>query len=127
MLLIFCVLTQAFRARRSKTTRNSVTSTCTCTHHLGLYLCRLLCVLARVGADVPSFFRLHFCSSVKFVKEMKFERAGVFAYSEEEGTPAATMAQQVLLWGTSFPCPHIGASPVLTCFVATLYTPAALP
>mmetsp|Transcript_96189 Transcript_96189/g.140571 ORF Transcript_96189/g.140571 Transcript_96189/m.140571 type:complete len:568 (+) Transcript_96189:56-1759(+) len=32
---------------------------------------------------------------VNFVKEMKFERAGVFAYSEEEGTPAATMLNQV--------------------------------
>ena len=32
---------------------------------------------------------------VKFVKQMKFERAGVFAYSEEEGTPAATMGDQV--------------------------------
>jgi ribosomal protein S12 methylthiotransferase len=32
---------------------------------------------------------------VKFVKEMKFERAGVFAYSEEEGTPAASFGNQV--------------------------------
>ena len=32
---------------------------------------------------------------VDFVKEMQFERAGVFAYSSEEGTPAATMAEQV--------------------------------
>jgi len=32
---------------------------------------------------------------VNFVKEMKFERAGVFAYSGEEGTPAATMLNQV--------------------------------
>jgi hypothetical protein len=34
---------------------------------------------------------------VDFVKEMKFERAGCFAYSEEEGTPAAIMSQQVAL------------------------------
>lgn len=32
---------------------------------------------------------------VQYVKEMKFERAGVFAYSEEEGTPAAVMDHQV--------------------------------
>jgi len=32
---------------------------------------------------------------VKFIKEQQFERAGVFAYSEEEGTPAATMLSQV--------------------------------
>jgi len=35
---------------------------------------------------------------VNFVKEMKFERAGVFAYSEEEGTPAATMLNQVCVY-----------------------------
>jgi ribosomal protein S12 methylthiotransferase len=32
---------------------------------------------------------------VNFVKEMRFERAGVFAYSEEEGTPAASMRSAV--------------------------------
>jgi len=32
---------------------------------------------------------------VDFVKEMRFERAGIFAYSEEEGTPAATLPNQV--------------------------------
>lgn len=30
-----------------------------------------------------------------FVKEMRFERLGVFAYSQEEGTPAAQMPDQV--------------------------------
>ena len=30
-----------------------------------------------------------------FVKEMKFERLGVFAYSQEEDTPAAVMEHQV--------------------------------
>eukprot|EP00961_Rhodomonas_salina_P138648 1865251-Rhodomonas_salina.1 len=29
--------------------------------------------------------------------EMRFERAGIFAYSEEEGTPAATLPNQVQL------------------------------
>ena len=30
-----------------------------------------------------------------FVEEMKFERLGVFAYSQEEGTPAANMQGQI--------------------------------
>ncbi|RYD05415.1 hypothetical protein N752_08710 [Desulforamulus aquiferis] len=30
-----------------------------------------------------------------FMKEMKFDRAGVFTYSQEEGTPAATMTDQI--------------------------------
>jgi hypothetical protein len=30
-------------------------------------------------------------------QEFKFERLGVFAYSEEDGTPAASMDEQVLL------------------------------
>lgn len=32
---------------------------------------------------------------VKFVKEFKFERMGCFAYSEEDGTPAASYPDQV--------------------------------
>jgi ribosomal protein S12 methylthiotransferase len=32
---------------------------------------------------------------VNFVKDFKFERMGVFAYSEEDGTPAAEMPEQV--------------------------------
>lgn len=34
----------------------------------------------------------------KFVKDMCFDRLGVFAYSAEEGTPAATMSHQVPEW-----------------------------
>jgi tRNA A37 methylthiotransferase MiaB len=34
---------------------------------------------------------------VEFVKSFRFERLGVFAYSEEDGTPAATMDEQVPL------------------------------
>jgi len=33
---------------------------------------------------------------VKFIKEFKFVRAGVFGYSEEEGTPAALMQDQFI-------------------------------
>jgi ribosomal protein S12 methylthiotransferase len=32
---------------------------------------------------------------IDFVKEMQFDRLGVFAYSEEEGTPAAEMPDQI--------------------------------
>lgn len=32
---------------------------------------------------------------VKFVKDFKFERMGCFAYSEEDGTPAAEFPDQV--------------------------------
>jgi len=32
---------------------------------------------------------------VQFMTEMGFERAGIFAYSPEEGTPAAAMTNQV--------------------------------
>lgn len=34
---------------------------------------------------------------VNFCREFKFERMGCFAYSEEEGTPAAEMGEQVQL------------------------------
>ena len=32
---------------------------------------------------------------MRFVKEMRFERLGVFTYSQEEGTPAASMPDQI--------------------------------
>jgi len=37
----------------------------------------------------------HFNELLDFVREMKFERLGVFAYSKEEGTAAASFPQQV--------------------------------
>jgi len=36
-----------------------------------------------------------FAELVKFVKEVKFERLGVFKYSREEGTPAYNMSNQI--------------------------------
>jgi len=36
-----------------------------------------------------------FQSLLEFVKEIRFDRVGVFRYSREEGTPAAKMPQQV--------------------------------
>ena len=32
---------------------------------------------------------------VQFCKDFRFERMGAFAYSEEEGTPAAALQEQV--------------------------------
>ena len=37
----------------------------------------------------------HFNELIDFIKEMRFERAGVFAYSAEEGTPAYEMEDDV--------------------------------
>ncbi|SHE42181.1 SSU ribosomal protein S12P methylthiotransferase [Desulforamulus putei DSM 12395] len=37
----------------------------------------------------------HFQELLDFMEEMKFDRAGVFTYSQEEGTPAAEMENQV--------------------------------
>ncbi len=37
----------------------------------------------------------HFNETLDFVKKMKFERLGVFAYSAEEGTPASGFANQI--------------------------------
>ena len=42
------------------------------------------------GETVENFRNLY-----NFVKEVRFDRLGVFPYSREEGTPAATMPQQV--------------------------------
>ncbi len=43
----------------------------------------------------PGETKKEFDELYDFVDEMKFERLGVFAYSKEEGTPAATMEGQV--------------------------------
>jgi ribosomal protein S12 methylthiotransferase len=32
---------------------------------------------------------------VDFAREFRFERAGAFAYSEEDGTPAADLPEQI--------------------------------
>lgn len=46
-------------------------------------------------AGFPGETPEQFAELVDFVKEMKFERLGCFAYSEEEGTRAAAMENQV--------------------------------
>ncbi len=42
------------------------------------------------GETAPQFSRL-----LHFVKEMRFDRVGVFCYSDEEGTPAASLGPKV--------------------------------
>jgi len=37
----------------------------------------------------------HYIEMLEFIKEMKFERLGVFTYSREEGTPAARLKYQI--------------------------------
>ena len=44
---------------------------------------------------LPGETRADFKDLLAFVKEQRFERLGVFEYSAEEGTPAATMPDQV--------------------------------
>lgn len=46
-------------------------------------------------AGFPGETSEQFAELASFVKEMKFERLGCFAYSEEEGTPAAERPDQV--------------------------------
>jgi ribosomal protein S12 methylthiotransferase len=43
----------------------------------------------------PGETEAHFQRLLEFIEETRFERLGVFTYSVEEGTPAATMAEQV--------------------------------
>ena len=43
----------------------------------------------------PGETQRQFEKLLKFVEESKFDRLGVFTYSQEEGTPAATMARQI--------------------------------
>ena len=46
-------------------------------------------------AGLPGETKEEFAQLEKFVEDMKFERLGVFPYSKEEGTLAATMKGQV--------------------------------
>ena len=43
----------------------------------------------------PGETQEQFQNTVKFIEAMRFDKLGVFAYSAEEGTPAATMAEQI--------------------------------
>ena len=46
-------------------------------------------------AGFPGESEQQFCELSEFVKQMKFERVGCFAYSAEEGTPAAEFDDQI--------------------------------
>ncbi len=43
----------------------------------------------------PGETQENFDSMVEFIEEMEFDKIGVFTYSQEEGTPAATMDNQI--------------------------------
>ncbi len=43
----------------------------------------------------PGETEQEFAELLKFMEEVQFDRAGVFTYSQEEGTPAAEMADQI--------------------------------
>ncbi|MCL1936721.1 MAG: 30S ribosomal protein S12 methylthiotransferase RimO [Defluviitaleaceae bacterium] len=43
----------------------------------------------------PGEEEIHFLNLVEFIKDIKFDRLGVFAYSKEENTPAAKLNNQV--------------------------------
>ena len=43
----------------------------------------------------PGEDEIHFLNLIEFIKEMRFDRLGVFTYSKEEGTPAGEMENQV--------------------------------
>ena len=43
----------------------------------------------------PGETEQEFVELLKFMEEVQFDRAGVFTYSQEEGTPAAEMADQI--------------------------------
>lgn len=46
-------------------------------------------------AGFPGEEEVHFLNLVEFIKEMAFDRLGIFTYSKEEGTPAAILPNQV--------------------------------
>jgi len=52
-------------------------------------------IRSTVIAGLPGETREEFAELLDFIEEMRFERLGVFAYSKEEGTPAAKIKPQV--------------------------------
>ena len=51
--------------------------------------------IACVSIIIPGETKEQFASLAQFVKDMKFERLGVFAYSREEGTKAYDLPNQI--------------------------------
>ncbi|MBQ3226021.1 MAG: 30S ribosomal protein S12 methylthiotransferase RimO [Clostridia bacterium] len=54
-----------------------------------------LVIRTTVIAGFPGETEEEFSELLTFVKEMKFERLGAFAYSQEDGTPAAKLPEQL--------------------------------
>ena len=54
-----------------------------------------ICIRTTLIAGFPGETEKDHKTLVSFVRKMKFERLGVFAYSREEGTPAARMLSQI--------------------------------
>ena len=54
-----------------------------------------ICIRTTLIAGFPGETEKDHKTLMSFVRRMKFERLGVFAYSREEGTPAAKMAGQI--------------------------------
>lgn len=54
-----------------------------------------LVIRTTVIAGFPGETEEQFNELLQFVKDMKFERLGAFAYSQEEDTPAAKLSQQI--------------------------------
>ena len=52
-------------------------------------------VRTTVLVGFPGESEAHFQTLLDFIEDVRFDRLGVFAYSLEDGTPAATMADQV--------------------------------
>jgi len=52
-------------------------------------------VRTTVLAGFPGESEAHFQNLLDFIEDVRFDRLGVFTYSLEDGTPAATMADQV--------------------------------
>lgn len=54
-----------------------------------------ICLRTTFITGFPGETEEHFDNLHQFVKEMQFDRVGVFTYSKEDGTPAAKMKEQV--------------------------------
>lgn len=54
-----------------------------------------ICIRTTIITGFPGESEKEFSELVDFVSELKFEKLGVFTYSQEEGTPAAVMENQI--------------------------------
>ena len=54
-----------------------------------------ICIRTTIITGFPGESEEEFAELLDFIKELKFEKLGVFTYSQEEGTPAAKMPDQI--------------------------------